>query len=129
MTASRLIVGLLLLPLTLEAKELSCVAKSPARDYVNDVRKVIVNPETRKVSIIWHASDKPVVPVALLSSENQRSFTFNEPSGSDGQLNVFRLFYVGEWILIDAGLKVVNGTPTLFALGPSRTFICSSKNN
>lgn len=53
------------------------------------------------------------------------ALAFDAPAGPPDQRNVFKLFRVMDhWRLINAGIKYVNGAPTLLALGESVPFDC-----
>lgn len=115
--------GLLCIPLLLEAMELKCASQEPEREWLNDVREIVVNPDSGKVAIRYKR-EREFSAVSLISQEG--GYFFNMPTSTKNEFNAYKLFSVGrEWRVIDAGLTNVNGVPVLRALGPSTVLQCS----
>ncbi|KLU20257.1 hypothetical protein EOS_42325 [Caballeronia mineralivorans PML1(12)] len=113
----------------LYAGELTCVYSGSEKYWINQIR-IDTSAGIAEIDTGPYQSKIATVQARLAYADKSQlngypALAFDAPAGQPDQRNVFKLFRVMDhWRLIDAGIKYVNGAPTLLALGESVPFNC-----
>lgn len=113
----------------LYAGELTCIYSGPEKYWINKIR-IDTSTGIAEINTGPYQSKIETVQARLVYADKSQlngypALAFDAPTGASDQRNVFKLFRaMNHWRLIDAGIKYVNGAPTLLALGKSVPFDC-----
>lgn len=113
----------------LYAGGLTCVYSGSEKYWINKV-SIDTGAEIVEIDTGPYHSKVATIRGSLVYADESRlngypAVAFDAPTNMPDQRNIFKLFRVmNHWRLISAGIRDVNGRPTLLALGESVPFDC-----